>query len=96
MIRTIIAIATAAALASATPVLADHKAGHTANNPDAPGQDRACLVTTAGGRTGEVLSGKWLPRKAAEAQADNETTFVGDHPVVQTEEGCEGLPGTLD
>jgi hypothetical protein len=93
--RTIaLSIATAVSL-FAVPVLADHKAGHTANNPDAPGQDRACLVTTAGGENGEVLSGKWLPRNAAEAQADNNTTFVGEHPITFTQEGCEGLPGTL-
>lgn len=79
----------------ATPALADHKPGHTANNPDAPGQDRACLVTTSGGESGEALSGKWLPRAAAEAQADNQTTFVGENPVTFTQEGCEGLPGTL-
>lgn len=81
--------------AFATPALATHKAGHTENNADAPGQDRACLVTTSGGLEGQPLSGKWLPRKAVEAQADNETTFLGTNPLVQTKEGCEGIPGSL-
>jgi type 1 fimbria pilin len=88
-------IGMAAVLALSSSAWASHKAGHTQNNPDAPGQNRACLVTTSGGAEGEVLSGKWLPRKAAEAQADNETTFVGTHPGVQTKEGCEGLPGSI-
>ena len=79
----------------AAPALATHKAGHTANNPNAPGQDRACLVTTSGGEGGQVLSGKWLPRKAATAQANNDTTWVGTDPVTFTKEGCEGLPDTL-
>jgi type 1 fimbria pilin len=90
-----IVIGLVAALALSSPAFADHKTGHTANNPDAPGQDRACLVTTSGGANGQVLGGKWLPRKAAEKQADNETTFVGTHPGVQTEEGCEGLPESI-
>ena len=74
--------------------MADHKAGHTQNNPDAPGQDRACLVTTSGGANGRVVETKWLPRKAAQSQADNQTTFVGTNSAVQTKEGCENFPTT--
>jgi hypothetical protein len=70
---------------------ADHKAGHTQNSENAPGQDRACLVTTSGGINGRVIDTKWLPRKAAEAQADNQSTFVGTHPDAQTEERCENF-----
>ena len=85
-----------AALSAASVVLsgvamAEHKVGHTQNNPGAPGQDRACLVTTAGGINGRVVSGKWLPRKAAQAQANNQTTFVGTAPVASTKQGCESL-----
>lgn len=53
-------------------------------NPAAPGQDRVCLVTT--GNPGsfndvDVTGTKWLPRKAAEAQAskDPETMRVFDY-----------------
>lgn len=53
-------------------------------NPAAPGQDRACLVTT--GTPGsfadtDIVSSKWLPRKAAEAQAakDPNTMMVDDY-----------------
>ena len=88
----LIAAVSATALAiGGSAALADHKAGHTQNNPDAPGQDRACLVTTSGGASGRVISGKWLPRKAARAQANNQTTFVGTAPVAQTKQGCESL-----
>jgi hypothetical protein len=46
---------------------------------DAPGQDRTCLVTTktAGSfKDTDVVSTKWLPRKAAEAQASKDPTMV--------------------
>jgi hypothetical protein len=53
-------------------------------NANAPGQDRACLVTT--GTAGnfnddQIVSSKWLPRKAAEAQAakDPTTMMVSDY-----------------
>jgi hypothetical protein len=42
------------------------------NSANAPGQDRTCLVTTgtAGSfNDADVVDSKWLPRKAAEAQA---------------------------
>ena len=44
---------------------------------DAPGQDRVCLITwgsaadAASGADATALSGKYLPRKAAEAQASH-------------------------
>jgi hypothetical protein len=74
---------------AASPVMADHKPGHTQNNPDAPGQDRVCLVTTSGGVSGTIVGTKWLPRKAAEAQANNETTFVGNSR--WTQQACESF-----
>ena len=83
--------AAAALLLSAGTASADHKAGHNQNNENAPGQDRACLVTTAGGPSGKVTGTKWLPRKAAEAQADDDTKFVGTDPAVQTQEGCNNF-----
>lgn len=53
-------------------------------NPNAPGQDRACLVTT--GTPGsfndvDIVDAKWLPRKAAETQAakDPNTMIVKDY-----------------
>jgi len=42
---------------------------------DAPGQDRTCLVTTKAAGSfndAEIVSTKWLPRKAAEAQASKD------------------------
>lgn len=63
-------IATTLALA-VTPALAqDNKA-----NADAPGQDRTCLVTTGTPNRwndADVIATKWLPRKAAEAQASKD------------------------
>jgi hypothetical protein len=47
----------------------------TGNSADAPGQDRVCLITwataadAATGADATALNGKYLPRKAAEAQA---------------------------
>lgn len=53
-------------------------------NAKAPGQDRACLVTS--GTPGsfndtDIVDSKWLPRKAAEAQAakDPNTMMVDDY-----------------
>ena len=54
------------------------------NKANAPGQDRACLVTT--GTPGnfnddQIVDAKWLPRKAAEKQAskDPSTMIVNDY-----------------
>ena len=46
---------------------------------DAPGQDRTCLVTTKNANSWndtDVASTKWLPRKAAEAQANKDSTTM--------------------
>ena len=60
---------------SCSPVLAqDNNA-----NPAAPGQDRTCLVTTGVPNSWndvDVVSAKWLPRKAAEAQAKKDPTTM--------------------
>lgn len=53
-------------------------------NPAAPGQDRVCLVTTGtpdSWNDADVISTKWLPRKAAESQAakDPKTLRVFDY-----------------
>ena len=42
------------------------------NSANAPGQDRTCLVTTGtpgSFKDADVVDSKWLPRKAANAQA---------------------------
>jgi hypothetical protein len=58
-----------------TPVIAqDNKA-----NPAAPGQDRTCLVTTGVPNSWndvDIVSAKWLPRKAADAQAKKDPTTM--------------------
>ena len=57
----------------AAPALAQ---GNNAN-PEAPGQDRVCLVTTGTPNSFndvDVIGTKWLPRKAAEAQAKKDPT----------------------
>jgi hypothetical protein len=43
---------------------------------EAPGQDRTCLVQSKNGSFNDVdvASAKWLPRKAAEAQAAKDPT----------------------
>jgi hypothetical protein len=71
MMKYIAPIAVAWAALLTAPALADHRAGH--QTP--PGQDRACLVTT--GTPGsfndaDVVETKWLPRRAAEAQASRD------------------------
>ena len=56
---------------------------------EAPGHDRTCLVTSSNGgwNDDDVATTKWLPRKAAEAQAskdpDNMRVFdYDDDPLV--------------
>lgn len=61
------------------------------NSANAPGHDRVCLVTTSGGASGAITDTKWLPRKAATSQANNDTTFVGTNPIVATQAGCDSL-----
>ncbi|MEO6012358.1 MAG: hypothetical protein ABIQ30_02065 [Devosia sp.] len=73
-------LATTCMLALAGPSLAkDNNA-----NANAPGQDRACLVTTGTPNSfndEQIISSKWLPRKAALAQAakDPTTMMVDDY-----------------
>jgi hypothetical protein len=68
----LIASATLLAFAAAPTAFAGPAHG---NSQDAPGQDRVCLVTWASAADAATqadataLSGKYLPRKAAEAQA---------------------------
>lgn len=48
-------------------------------NSNAPGQDRTCLVTTGKPNSfndADVIDTKWLPRKAAEAQASKDPTTM--------------------
>ncbi|MDB5539985.1 MAG: hypothetical protein JWQ89_1712 [Devosia sp.] len=69
-----------------TPVLAQNNNA----NPAAPGQDRTCLVTTGTPNSWndvDVVGTKWLPRKAAEAQAKKDPTTMrtfdyADDPLV--------------
>jgi hypothetical protein len=70
---------------------------------DAPGQDRTCLVTTKNANSWndtDVANTKWLPRKAAEAQASKDPSTMrvfdyGNDPLVtggtyaSAEELCE-------
>ena len=66
-----VAIAAMAALIAAAPVAAQSNKA----NPAAPGQDRVCLVTTGTPNSWndvDVVDTKWLPRKAAEAQASKD------------------------
>lgn len=60
---------------SCAPVFAqDNKA-----NSAAPGQDRTCLVTTGVPNSWndvDVVGTKWLPRKAAEAQAKKDPSTM--------------------
>lgn len=64
ILSTLVAIA----VLSAVPAMAEDNSA----NPAAPGQDRTCLVTTGVPNSWndvDIVSAKWLPRKAAEAQA---------------------------
>ena len=75
-----------AMMIGSVPVLAqDNNA-----NPAAPGQDRTCLVTTGVPNSWndvDIVGTKWLPRKAAEAQAKKNPTTMrtfeyADDPLV--------------
>lgn len=67
-------IAAIAAAALAAPGAAGAVQAH-GNSADAPGQDRVCLITwgsaadAQSGADATALSGRYLPRRAAEAQA---------------------------
>jgi len=74
--KTMLMIIGASALLAATPVLAQ---GNNNANPNAPGQDRTCLVTTGvpnSWNDADVTGTKWLPRKAAEAQAKKDPSTM--------------------
>lgn len=72
-------------------------------NPAAPGQDRTCLVTTGVPNSWndvDIVGTKWLPRKAAEAQAKKDPTtmrtfeyandpLVLNHTYASAEELCK-------
>jgi hypothetical protein len=68
--KKIIALAMAATLAAAVPSMAFAQG----KSAEAPGQDRTCLVESSNGgwNDADVASTKWLPRKAAEAQASKD------------------------
>ena len=73
---------------------ATHKAGHKQNNPDAPGQDRVCLVTfkDAAAKQSQanvgVVSAKMLPRKAAQSQESDRSRI---YTYRNTQATCECL-----
>jgi hypothetical protein len=75
MLKLPMAALAGAAFALAAPVAAQNAT--PGKSTDAPGQDRVCLITwanaadAASGADSTALSGKYLPRKAAEAQAAN-------------------------
>jgi hypothetical protein len=73
--KMLVKMAMIAAIAAATAgsALAESK------KASAPGQDRTCLVTTktAGSfNDTDVANAKWLPRKAAEAQASKDPNMM--------------------
>ena len=65
-----VAISLALIAGGSTAVLAQGKCA------EAPGQDRTCLVESKNGSFNDVdvAGAKWLPRKAAEAQAAKDPT----------------------
>lgn len=63
--------------AGAIVLVAMTTSGALAQNADAPGQDRVCLVTTGTANSWndvDIVDTKWLPRKAAEQQAGKDPT----------------------
>jgi hypothetical protein len=73
MLKLSTAILGGVALATTAPLSAQNAT--PGKSSDAPGQDRVCLITwgsaadAASGADATALSGKYLPRKAAEQQA---------------------------
>ena len=92
-----VVLISAAVLTSGSAAIAETK------KAEAPGQDRTCLVTTKNANSWndtDVASTKWLPRKAAEAQASKDPSTMrvfdyGNDPLVtggtyaSAEELCE-------
>lgn len=75
MMKLLTGIAVAAALMGA-PAFAQ---GDNNANANARGQDRTCLVTTGVPNSwadSDVISAKWLPRKAADAQAKKDPSTM--------------------
>lgn len=67
------------AMAATMMLAAGDFAQAASNKENAPGQDRTCLVTTKTSGSfndSDVVSTKWLPRKAAEAQASKDPNMV--------------------
>lgn len=79
-----------AALAAAVLISSANGAIAASNKTNAPGQDRTCLVTTKNANSFndvDVVKTKWLPRKAAEAQAKKDPSTMrtfeyGQDPLV--------------
>jgi hypothetical protein len=87
--KTLLSTITAIALVTA----ATSGAMAQGKSAEAPGQDRTCLVTSSNGgwNDDDVASTKWLPRKAAEAQAAKDPSKMrifdyDDDPLVTTGE----------
>lgn len=76
MRKVLIAITSAMAMTVASGVATAQSDNANAN---APGQDRVCLISfgnhdqATAGADADIVSTKYLPRKAAEAQADYDT-----------------------
>ena len=70
---------------------ADHKTGHEVP----PGQDRVCLLefndpaNVEDGADADIVSAKWLPRHAAEKQAEKHPERTTQFP--WTEEDCKSF-----
>jgi hypothetical protein len=74
--KTLPILIVATLMLAAGPALAQQDNNANAN---APGQDRTCLVTTGTPNSWndtDVVGTKWLPRKAAEAQAKKDPTTM--------------------
>ncbi len=79
-----------AALAVAIFVTSTGGAMAASKKAEAPGQDRTCLVTTKNANSfndADVVRAKWLPRKAADAQASKDPSTMrtfeyGNDPLV--------------
>ena len=92
-----------AVLMSAALITSGTAAIAASKKADAPGQDRTCLVTTKNANSWndkDIANAKWLPRKAAEAQASKDPSTMqtfeyGNDPLVtngkyaSAEELCE-------
>ena len=79
-----------AMMISAALVVSGSASMAASNKANAPGQDRTCLVTTKNANSWndtDVANTKWLPRKAAQAQASKNPSKMrvfdyGNDPLV--------------